>query len=128
LLDLTIRQEYNGLLSVLDHANRSSDDVRRRFELDLDDVCRAVKIIDNFRGNPSAAAINQATKGVVDSAFPFKFFKRKADEMADRLKLYQDTVEELQGQLLDRESDQVKGAFALAFENKLTCLQPFYRL
>jgi hypothetical protein len=72
---------------VLEHASRASDDVRRRFELDLDDVCRSVKIIDHFKGNPSAAAINQATKGVVDSAFPFKCVSRTtllcADPRAD---------------------------------------------
>lgn len=31
-----------------------------------------MRIVDNFKGNPSGQIVNQTTKGVVDGKFPFK--------------------------------------------------------
>lgn len=65
-------QEYTSLLSVLEQARGSSSDLRQRFQADLEDICKAVRIVDNFKGNPSGQMVNQTTKGVVDGQFPFK--------------------------------------------------------
>ena len=85
--------------------------MQKRFEVDLQDVCRAVKIVDNHSGSASAPVVNTTTKGVVDSSFPYKwvqfqlaallaepklfdrYFKRNTEDLARRIQMYQDTVD-----------------------------------
>lgn len=129
---LTLRQlstEFAALSNHLAHDSRHTADLRSRFEQSLRDGVKAVHIVDAFRapavtqpgGLPSqnvrphptflqefVISLAQFWNMLIGSFFA-RFFRRKVEELTNRLAVYKMSIDQVQAQLSRSDPDQVKG-------------------